>query len=164
MLCISKSGYKLISVRKATHTDNKDVYDWRNDKLTRQMSLQNNFIDKEEHNNWFEASLNNEGILLVICEEVTTKTKFAIVRFDIRNDEALISINLAPSQRGKGLAKQCLTESMAYFGEVFPKILSLYAEIKEINLASKHLFEGVGFNLNKVTKEVMLYEYINFNK
>ena len=46
MLFIFRKHVKkfMIKVRKATLKDSKDIYEWRNDELTRKMSLSTNFV------------------------------------------------------------------------------------------------------------------------
>ena len=43
-----------ISVRLASKSDIKDIYEWRNDKITRQMSINSNIVKWENHTKWFE--------------------------------------------------------------------------------------------------------------
>ena len=60
-------------------------------------------IEWDGHRYWFAASLTNPNRLLVMCEDDNTNEKVAIVRFDVENERALISINLAPKMRGKAM-------------------------------------------------------------
>ena len=59
---------KNFSVRLATDKDSKNIFDWRNDTLTRSMSHSTEIIDWEQHKKWFASSLDSENRLLVICE------------------------------------------------------------------------------------------------
>lgn len=150
----------MINVRQATLKDSKDIYDWRNDELTRRMSLSTDFVEWDNHMMWFESSLNNKKKLLLICEETENKEKCAFVRFDIRHSRALVSINLSPGKRGKGLANDCLNKAINFFILKFPSVLFFDAEIKEINTASKNLFIKSGFKLKEELMEVLYYEFI----
>ena len=89
------------NVRKANESDSRDIFEWRNDELTRQMSHTTDLVEWDGHSAWFAASLANTKRLLVICEDESTDEKVAIVRFDIEDERALISINLSPQMRGK---------------------------------------------------------------
>ena len=150
----------MIKVRKATLKDSKDIYEWRNDELTRTMSLSTDSVEWDDHIKWFEASLENTKKLLLICEEIKNDEKCAFVRFDIRDHRALVSINLSPSKRGKGLSNDCLNKSLIYFNYKFPSISFFDAQIKTKNLASKSLFEKSGFNFKEEFKKVLYYEFI----
>ena len=57
-----------ISVRLASKSDIKDIYEWRNDKITRQMSINSNIVKWENHTKWFENSLSSNKNILIICE------------------------------------------------------------------------------------------------
>ena len=107
------------NTRKATEDDCKDIFDWRNDELTRQMSHTTDLVEWSGHSAWFAASLTNIKRLLVICEDEDTDEKVAIVRFDIEDKRALISINLSPKMRGKRKAKGCLRDAISFFQKYF---------------------------------------------
>ena len=144
-------------VRIATAKDSKDIFEWRNDKFTREMSNETKIINWEEHKNWFNKSLNSKKCILLICEE-SSFNKIALIRFDILNIGAVISINLNPIERGKNLSKQCLIKSIIFFSNSSPFTKELYAEVKENNIASNKLFVGVGFYKYKVYKNIVCYK------
>ena len=121
----------MLVVRKANDGESKYIFDWRNDALTRQMSHNTDYVEWDRHSNWFSSSLTNENRLLIMCEKKDTLEKIAIVRFDVDEGRALVSINLNPNQRGKGLAKVCLTNSINYFSKYFSDINKMVAEIKK---------------------------------
>lgn len=145
-----------IKVRLATGSDCKDVFEWRNDQLTRQMSHATEIVEWVRHKRWFQKSLMNHSRLLLICEDDVNE-KIAVIRFDLDSDSATISINLSPNQRDKGFAKKCLSHSIEYISSHKKKLKYLLAEIKEINLASQKLFLGVGFALYDVKDGVGYY-------
>ena len=94
----------MLVVRKASLEDSKDLFDWRNDFLTRQMSHTTDPVDWDDHAKWFTASLSNKNRVLAICEKASTHEKVAVVRFDLNKDCALVSINIAPNQKpGSGV-------------------------------------------------------------
>ena len=103
------------NIRKANENDSRDIFEWRNDELTRQMSHTTDLVEWGGHSARFAASLANTKCLLVICEDESTDEKVAIVRFDIEDERALISINLSPKMRGKGKAKGCLKDAIFFF-------------------------------------------------
>ena len=148
----------MLHVRRAEEKDSKDIFDWRNDELTRQMSHTIDLFEWDGHSKWFSSSLTNENRLLVVCQNKITSEKVAVVRFDLMKDRALISTNLSPLMRGKGKAKNCLKEAIQFFTAAYPKVSSIDAEIKSVNLASKSTFEGVEFVFVKEEAEVLFYE------
>lgn len=150
----------MIDSRKADIGDSKDIFEWRNEEFTRQMSLTSGLIDWDGHSQWFSESLENKSRLLAICEDADIGRKVAVVRFDVELDRALISINLAPDLRGKRLAKPCLSSAIAFFQALFAHVSIIDAQIKSVNAPSKRVFEGVGFEFVKESGEVLYYEYI----
>lgn len=146
-----------VSVRSASEADSKDIFEWRNDELTRHMSHTSEFVDWDGHSKWFANSLASESRLLMVCEDVFGK-KISVVRFDISNDNALVSISLNPNERGKGLAKLCLNNSIDCLYKKHSHLKYLIAEIKEANIASQKTFLGVGFKKCKLKDDVGYYE------
>ena len=150
----------MINTRVALITDSKDIFEWRNDELTRKMSHTSDIVEWEGHSAWFASSLKNKNRLLLLCEDINDLKKIAVVRFDINSLRALVAINLSPEMRGAGISKQCLSESIENFKNVFPQVVALDAEIKLENIASQRVFKSVGF-LN-VCDDVttMYFEYL----
>ncbi len=147
------------NIRKANESDSRDIFDWCNDELTRQMSHTTDLVEWDGHSAWFAASLANTKRLLVICEDEATVEKVAIVRFYIEDERALISINLSPKVRGKRKAKGCLRDAISFFQKYFSDVRFIDAEIKPINIPSQQSFMGVGFVLVKEDADVFYYEY-----
>ena len=150
-------------IRKANDDDSRDIFDWRNDELTRQMSHTSDFVDWNGHSGWFAASLTNKNRLILMCEEESTNEKVAMVRFDVEGNRALISINLSPKMRGKRKAKGCLSDAISFFQKSYSVVQFIDAEIKSINIASQKCFIGVGFVLSKADADVLYYEYAPSN-
>ncbi len=146
----------MIHVRLATSSDSEDIFEWRNDNQTRQMSHNSELVQWAEHSRWFEKTLVNEDRRLLVCVE-ETNIRVGVVRFDVGVKSAEISINIAPNKRGMGIAKACLTKAIEDFQRCFPKHKTLIAEIKSKNLSSQTLFEGVGFTFIKEADEVRHY-------
>ena len=148
-----------IKIRSAKENDSKDIFEWRNNELTRQMSHTSEIIEWENHNRWYSNSLNSQSRILLICED-NRNEKIAIIRFDISESNAIISINLNPNQRGKGLAKPCLIGSIEFFSKEYTEIKNLIAEIKEDNIASQKTFLGIGFTKYNLKENVGFYKKI----
>ena len=136
----------MIKVRLANDDDSEDIYNWRIDKTTMDMSHSNEKPDWVSHCKWFESSLQNRKRVLILCY-LTEKEKVGVVRFDLlEHGGVVISINLSPIYRGKGYSKFCLKKSIDYFCFYHPKVKKIYAEIKNVNAISRRSFESVGFH------------------
>ena len=137
---------KKVEVRLASKSDSYYIFKWRNDDLSRKMFHKSERLRWDDHSKWFESSLSNPNRCLLICESEKSE-QIAIVRFDICDNNAELSINLSPLKRGKGYASKCLSSAINYVEMNFPLVSELFAEIKTINLPSRKSFERVGFNL-----------------
>ena len=103
-------------------------------------------VSWDEHKEWFKNSLLNPRKVLLICYD-EIKEKVGIVRFDIENTQTLISINLNPSKRGRGLSSQSLTESIKFFVSNYNPKGRIVAIVKEENIISIKSFKSSGFIL-----------------
>lgn len=148
-----------IKIRSAKENDSKDIFEWRNDEITREMSHTSEIIEWENHSKWFSSSLGSKSRILLICEDDYSE-KIALIRFDIFESNSVISINLNPTQRGKGLAKSCLIRSIEFFSKEYIEIENLIAQIKENNIASQKTFLGIGFTKYNLEENVGLYKKI----
>lgn len=149
-----------ILIREADNRDIADIFYWRNDEYTRQMSHKTQLIDWEDHVVWFATSLAKENRLLLICEDEITVEKIAIVHFEVKINDALISINIAPKFRGKNRAKDCLRVAMSVLKSKFPRAETVRADILTGNIPSQKAFLGVGFEMKWQVNNTLVYEYI----
>lgn len=135
-----------VVVRLATLADSHDILAWRNDQQTRQMSRESSPVSEPDHAAWFDSMIERSDRLLTICGASGKDEKVGVVRFDLYgSQEAEISINLAPTARGRGFAKACLKRAIEFLQREHPNCTRICAEIREDNVGSIRSFEGVGF-------------------
>lgn len=149
-----------VTIVAATGADSRDVFDWRNDPGSRQVSKQSALIDWETHAAWFAAALASpdRNIFIGYCGS----EKIGSIRFDrIRNSEQnfLVSIVVAPPRRGRGFGLALLRAGIA----VLPDGSTLEAEIGTGNLASQRIFQACGFEriLDKCDGEFLRYRLVH---
>lgn len=147
-----------INVREAAITDSEDIFTWRNDDTTRKMSFTTDEVDWSGHSKWLESSLQNSNRVLYICEYSSYKGSIGIVRFDIDSDSAIVSINLNPSERGKGLSSICINKSIDKFVEDRSEVTKITAEIKESNRVSQYAFIKARFRFVEQVDKTMRYQ------
>ncbi len=133
-----------LTIKHANTNDCIDVFNWRNDVESRRMFLISRRVTWDEHKEWFDNSLQNPKKVLLICYD-EFKEKVGIIRFDIESTQTLISINLNPVKRGKGLSGQCLKESIKFFISNYNFNSRIVAVIKEENIRSIKSFKSCGF-------------------
>lgn len=146
-------------IRKASFNDIDDIYYWRNDSLSRSMSVDKTTVSIIEHKNWLKSSLINPNIKLYIG--IKEGKKVGLIRFDFdkHNNKAEVSINLNPSMRGKRLSFDFLSTSISIY--LNNKKVKLTATIKKKNLASLKIFEKCGFLKNN---EDSIFQYLFYSQ
>ena len=148
-----------VLLRDVTETDCDDVFTWRNDTVTRNMSLVSDILLYEDHLKWFKEVLEDPNEVFLLFQDTLIKSKLGIVRFalDQTGRTGLISINLSPEFRGKNYAKICLNSAIIELGSRSSKCRILLAEIKKDNIPSLNIFKGVGFQFFKDGDEFETY-------
>ena len=133
-----------LKVRCASENDADLIFKWSNDKLTRENSYSQSEIDHASHVNWFHQKLNDNTccFLIIEFEGVPAGT----VRFDIKEDETVVGINVSPEFRRKKLSTAMLRLSCQYLFNHF-KETSITAYIKKSNSASLKSFANSGFEI-----------------
>ncbi len=141
---------QVITMRRATTADARDVFEWRNDPQTRWASISQEPIDWESHLSWFARSVGADDRRLFIAEDLEAEQPagaVGIVRFDMIDGEraAEVSINLNPGWRGRGVGSATLLAGLAALRAERGRVPELLATIRPENVASLQLFTRAGF-------------------
>lgn len=132
-----------LRLRAARPSDVDLLFRWANDPLARRMSFSSAPIPWDDHQRWFAAKLADPTCLLFLAED-GSDTPVALVRFDIRDERAVVSVSVAPEARGRGIGAHAIrlgaeeAKASARIGEVL-------AYIKPENTASIRAFRAAGF-------------------
>ena len=124
--------------------DFKILWEWANDPLVRQASFEVPSIPWEEHLEWCNRKMADASCFFYLVG-FQSGEPVGQVRFDIENQEAIVSIGLASSLRGRGLGLSVLLKATALFFEN-SNAKKIHAFIKPTNHASVRLFEAAGFS------------------
>jgi RimJ/RimL family protein N-acetyltransferase len=139
----------MITFRPVAAADSADLFEWRNDRVTREASVSQDPVSRADHERWFGASLalSTRWIYLAIDDESTQSV--GMCRFDLGTDGdgVEVSINLNPAWRGRGIAFDVLTGGIARFREDHHPTAPLSATIRTTNRASARIFTRAGFTL-----------------
>jgi len=111
-----------MKLRPATIDDARLLSEWRNDDLTRRMSINSEPVAWDSHVNWLTSRLSCDEPGLYVAEDGEPVGT-------IRIDGEEISYTVSPNHRGRGVAKAMLSLAHALFG-------AKIAKIKPENLAS----------------------------
>ena len=136
----------------------KDVFEWRNDKITREMSFSSEKIKFESHLYWFKNMMNDKNQFVYIGIQEEERVGICGFNLDQKNKIAEVSINLNPKMRGKNYGFQLLSLSRERFFE--KQKIDLIAKIKETNEQSKKLFSKAGFFIHDKEDNFLYYKYL----
>lgn len=139
---------KNIKIRQVSKQDEKDVYDWRNHPKIRAASRNKNIIEWNSHQSWFQQVLASENVLMLIAE--LDKTPIGVVRYDIKGEQAEISIYLIQQNESSGLGYAVLESSEQWIASNQPTLKQLNANVQVSNRASHHLFEKAFYQLESL--------------
>ena len=146
----------MIDVRLITYEDKTEILKWRNDPHSRKMLINTNFVKTKQHDAWFSSTILNKDKYLFMCLD-RNKKKIGTVRFDTKDNIAKIAIILNPTKRNLRLSEPCITQAVKKLYSLNPQINFFIAEIKKNNIASKKLFEKIGFKLQYSKNEMYYY-------
>lgn len=130
-----------ISYRKVSANDMLLVYEWANDKLSRENSYFTEPIALETHKGWYERKIVDPSALIYIAE--VNGIPAGMVRYEVAQDHAVVGVSVAESFRGKGLAPEFLRATATLYFEY--RHLPVHAFIKKQNQASVRSFEKAGY-------------------
>jgi UDP-2,4-diacetamido-2,4,6-trideoxy-beta-L-altropyranose hydrolase len=134
-----------ITIRRATQADSHKLHVWRNNPAVRAVSNDTSEIALSDHERWLVGVLASDARVLLIGEH--DGVAIGVVRFDIIDNSALVSIYLVPEQIGQGRGQALLSSAEAWFRANHPGISTLNAQVRAGNIASQRLFEHGGYRL-----------------
>ena len=153
---------KVFHFRDAELADAQLLLNWRNEPEVRAVSFQNKTIPFETHRDWLANKLGSRESRLKIIEDAQG-TPVAQIRLDFepQNDAAVISINVIPSCRGRGLGTALIERATREITNEFGNF-RLIARIKASNTASQNAFSKAGFTptTSKTINDHVALEYV----
>lgn len=132
-----------LTVRPVERADMSVIFKWRNHPATRETSHDNKEIAWETHVNWLVKSLGNSQRLLLIAE--IGKYPVGVIRFDLHENDAELSIYLDPDAHALGLGKQLLRAGEVSALRQWSHLRTFVAEVLEYNIGSRQLFISANY-------------------
>ncbi len=115
-----------------------------NDTAVRQQSIHPQTITLEQHVQWFTRKIKDpDYIFLVVYDQ--QKQFLGQVRYEVKNNSAVISISINRDFRGKGLAVPLLKATAARVFKLKPELKEIIAYIKPDNDAISRSFLKAGY-------------------
>jgi UDP-2,4-diacetamido-2,4,6-trideoxy-beta-L-altropyranose hydrolase len=141
-LLINGPSADILVMRRAKSSDALLYWCWANDLTVRESAFNQKSIKWREHQIWFEKRLKDVNAILLILE--CDFGSVGQVRFDRSGSNYKIDYSIAKQFRGFGLGKEMLKKAIDYLQE--KHAYTLIGEVKKGNLASKKIFEELGFS------------------
>ena len=147
-----------IHVRPADMGDSNNIFKWRNHESIRSISRNSKKISKKQHEEWFKSVLESNKHDLLIC--MCGVDSIGVVRFDIEENAAEISIYLIPDKKLTGFGGGLLMAAENWIAENRPDLTEISACAYDQNQASRNLFIHSGYSIRKIYfhKKVNLWE------
>lgn len=137
-------GSNAITLRLATAGDSAAVMAWRNDDAIRAVSRNTAPITAENHQRWFDAVLNDAQRILLIGYHADGNAA-GVVRFDVHDDGAEVSIYLVPGMQRRGLGAELLASAEQWLRTARSDIKIIRAEVLGDNQPSHRLFLAASY-------------------
>lgn len=134
-----------LKLRQVTTEDEKNIFEWRNHSNIREVSVNKDVITWQNHQVWFKSMLQNSNIVMLIAE--LDKTPVGVVRFDIINEQAEVSIYLVQQTESKGLGYSLLMSAEELLMKMRLSLKEFNAIVLEGNSASHSLFKKAHYQL-----------------
>jgi len=151
-------GHEL-TLRPVQASDSRLIWEWANDPTTRALSFSSEPIPWEQHVAWFTARLADHQCRFYIVLDANA-VPVGQIRYQMEGEDAIVSVNLAPDQRGRGYGSQVIRlGSQIVFASTAVNLIHAY--VKPDNLASIRAFTKAGF-ANKGTVEVQGIQALHF--
>jgi len=145
-----------ITLRVATMDDCESIYKWRNAEETRRHIFNSGQISFDEHRRWFMESIENPNRQILIAELCGRSA--GVLRYDIDERLALISIYTVPGIKGYGIGTQIIRTGSKWLRRHFPDIHKIQAKVLPENVVSKKAFVNAGYTEHHIIYEKVLLD------
>lgn len=135
---IRKMGCTGIKMRLASQDDSEKLFNWRNHPSIRAVSRNSEEISSTDHQEWYSAVLSSSDRVLLIGE--FQDKPVGVVRFDIKGNEAEVSIYVVPDIHLSGTGQGLLQSAEHWLENFKPEIRKICAFVLGDNDRSHHLF------------------------
>ena len=137
-----------IEIRVAVPDDSEKLFEWRNHPTIRAVSRKPDVINWEDHQKWFASVASSPDRLLLIghCKG----SPVGVVRFDIKSDEASISIYLVPDIKQPVQGCDLLQCAEYWLTANRPEVHKVSAHVLGGNDRSQRLFSGAGYQVESI--------------
>lgn len=134
-----------LKLRPVRESDCRLLFGLAIDPDARAASFHSDEILWEDHARWFEERVQDPHSVIYIGEDAAGEA-VGLVRFQIKGDRAVLSVNVVPEYRGKGWGRELIAFSTRRLVRT-RSVGRIEAFVKPENQASVRLFQTSGFRL-----------------
>ncbi len=142
-----------ITLRNATFDDAERLLEWRNDAVTRQNSLQEGQVERDQHLLWLAARLRDSESNLLIAEDAGIPVGTIRQDWQAKRSVCELSFTVAPEKRRQGYGSALVRQALGNLHHV-----TVTAVVKSVNFGSRKILENLGFTLVECGDVVLRYE------
>ena len=142
---IAHLGCSGIEMRPVNPADSSRLFEWRNHPSIRSVSRNSDLISWETHQIWFAKTVDDKDKILLIGQ--VAETPVGVVRFDIQESRAEISIYLVPDADHSGQGRNLLRSAEQWLQSNRPEIKFIRACVLGDNCPSNRLFLGADYQI-----------------
>jgi RimJ/RimL family protein N-acetyltransferase len=132
-----------VDLRRATTSDCERVFEWRNAEVNRLWFFDQHMLSLDEHRSWYARVLADPERELLIGQSVGLP--MGVLRFDMSEATATVSIYLVPGLAGRGLGTALLRAGTDWIRKTRSEVAMLRAEVRPDNVASSRAFIAAGY-------------------
>ncbi len=137
-------------IREATINDAEILFNLSNEETVRENSINRNKIEWNNHIKWLKEKIESSNYIIFLFFDAS---KFiGQVKFEIEDNEAVISISIAKEFRGKKLSLALLQKGISRFLLNNKNVEKIIAFIRPQNQASIKSFTKVGFVFSELVE------------
>jgi len=154
-----KLGMCSIVLRTASEADSANLMRWRNDESIRAVSRNSAPIPLENHQRWLAGLLADPQRILLIGQQRDGQP-VGVVRFDLAQSSAEVSIYLVPGTQKRGQGTELLAGAEQWLRNMRSDITIIRAEVLGDNQPSHRLFLAADYVRNSTTyfKKVLQHD------
>jgi len=132
-----------IKLRPAEPADCDSVFNWRNAEKNRMQSFDKLPIEYASHKTWFEQIVKSGDNVILIGEE--DEKPVGVLRYDVNDNQAKVSVYLVPGMHGKGYGSHLIEVGSRWLRKNCPGIKTISAEVIPENSVSEKVFIAAGY-------------------
>ena len=144
-----------LSLRKVTIKDLSILYKWANDKNVRANSINKKKKSIDHHTKWLKKKLNSKNNFFYISQ--LNSIPVGVTRIEKKKNFGYLSYLVSKKFRKKGFGYIMLIKFINKIYKKFPR-LKIKALVIKKNLASKKIFNKIGFKIYKTDKKIFYFQ------